>query len=140
MSSAFEIRPFREADETQVVSLWRRVFSDDPPWNDPPAVIRRKLRVQSELFLVGEKNGRIVATVMAGYDGFRGWIYHLAVAQEDRRKGIARAIMAEAETKLQRLGCTKINLQIRESNTSAIDFYKSIGYDIEERVSMGKLL
>jgi ribosomal protein S18 acetylase RimI-like enzyme len=140
MSIAFEIRPFREADESHVVSLWQRVFDADPPWNDPVTVIHRKLKIQRDLFLVGELGSRIVATVMAGYDGFRGWVYHLAVVPEERRRGFARAMMAEAESTLRELGCTKINLQIRESNSGAIDFYKSLGYEIEERVSMGKLL
>lgn len=140
MSSGLVIRPFREMDEGQVVALWLSVFADDPPWNAPAAVVRRKLRIQRELFLVGELDGRIVATVLAGYDGFRGWIYHAAVAPEKRRKGFGSDIIGEAESRLRKLGCVKINLQVRESNSSAIGFYRALGYKIEERVSMGKLM
>jgi ribosomal protein S18 acetylase RimI-like enzyme len=134
------IRLFRGADEVDVIALWCEVFSDDPPWNDPAAIIRRKLAVQRELFLVGERRGHVVATVLAGFDGFRGWIYHLAVASVERRQGLGRAMMAEAENQLRRLGCPKINLQVRSSNGEAVQFYRSLGYSIEDRVSMGKLL
>lgn len=139
MSDTLEILPFQETDDTQVVSLWRAVFAHDPPWNDPRAVIERKLKVQRDLFLVGRSEGRIVATVVAGYDGFRGWVYHLAVEPAHRRRGFGRAMMIEAESRLRSLGCVKINLQIRGSNTGAIDFYRALGYAIEDRVSMGKL-
>jgi ribosomal protein S18 acetylase RimI-like enzyme len=134
------IRAFREADEPQVVALWREVFAGDPPWNEPAAVIRRKLGTQRDLFLVGELEGEVVATVVAGYDGFRGWVYHLAVAPARRRNGYGRAMMHEAESRLRALGCPKVNLQIRSTNTGAIAFYRAIGFDVEDRVSMGKRL
>jgi len=134
------IRPFDEADEAQVVALWKEVFAGDPPWNEPTAVIRRKLGVQRDLLLVGELAGDVVATVMAGYDGFRGWVYHLAVAPAVRRNGYGRAMMREAESHLRTLGCPKVNLQIRATNAGAIAFYRAIGYDVEDRVSLGKRL
>ena len=72
-----DIRPFREADEAQVVALWQ-ACGLTRPWNDPHRDIARKLAVQRELFLVGEEGGRIVASVMAGYEGHRGWVNYLA--------------------------------------------------------------
>lgn len=140
MPNELVIRAFRETDERQVVALWREVFAGDPPWNEPAAVIRRKLGTQRDLFLVGELEGEVVATVMAGYDGFRGWVYHLAVAPARRRNGYGRAMMREAESRLRALGCPKVNLQIRATNTGAIAFYRAIGFDVEDRVSMGKRL
>ena len=134
------IRAFQEDDEAQVVAMWRDVFAKDPPWNEPMKVIRRKLAVQRDLFLVGELEGRIVATVIAGYDGFRGWVYHLAVPAGKRRKGYGRAMMAEVEKRLEARGCYKVNLQVRAWNTSVVEFYKTLGYSIEEHTSMGKLL
>jgi ribosomal protein S18 acetylase RimI-like enzyme len=143
MSSApedFIIRPFVEGDAGDVVALWRVVFAKDPPWNEPSGIIRRKLRIQRDLFLVGAIGREIVATAIAGYDGFRGWVYHVAVAPENRRTGIGRAMMAEVETRLRAHGCPKINLQVRAANADVVEFYKRLGYTIEEHTSMGKLL
>jgi ribosomal protein S18 acetylase RimI-like enzyme len=134
------IRSYAEADRAAVVELWREVFAGDPLLNEPEAMIRRKLAVQPELFLVGEVAGKIIATVVAGYDGVRGWIHHLAVARSLRRSGIATQLMREAESALAKLGCPKINLQLRPANAEVISFYRSLGYEIEERVSMGKRL
>jgi ribosomal protein S18 acetylase RimI-like enzyme len=134
------IRLFVEDDIPEVTSLWRRVFPDDPPWNAPTEIIRHKREVQSDLFWVGVSESRIVATVMAGYDGNRGWIYHLAVAPDLGRHGFRKAMMAEAEARLRSLGCPKVNLQIRSSNFEVVRFYQALGYAIEERVSMGKRL
>jgi ribosomal protein S18 acetylase RimI-like enzyme len=135
-----EIRPYRSEDQSQVVALWKAVFPDDPPWNEPVSVIRRKLTVQPELFLVGLVNGRIVATVVAGFEGVRGWIHHLAVHEEYRHKGIGTMLMRSAEQGLEELGCPKVNLQVRATNTAVISFYRSLGYDVEERASLGKRL
>jgi len=140
VNSKVEIRPYGSEDQTQVVALWKVVFPDDPPWNDPVSMIHRKLTVQPELFLVGQVNGRIVATVMAGFDGVRGWIHHLAVHADYRRKGIATMLMRSAEQGLEALGCPKVNLQVRATNIAVISFYRLLGYDIEERASLGKRL
>jgi ribosomal protein S18 acetylase RimI-like enzyme len=134
------IRSFSDADRAAVVALWSRVFPDDPAWNAPEAMIQRKLTVQRELFLVGVVGGEVIATVLAGFDGVRGWIHHLAVAPEHRRRGIARRLMAAAEAGLAALGCPKVNLQVRASNAGVVAFYRALGYAIEERVSMGKRL
>lgn len=135
-----EIRAYREADEAGVVALWARVFPDPRAWNQPAAYIQRKLAVQRELFLVGTRDGRVIATVLAGYDGVRGWIYHLAVVPALRRNGCGRAMMAAAETRLRALGCAKINLQIMRANAAVVGFYERIGYAVEDRISMGKRL
>ena len=137
---ALVIRPFREPDELEVMALWRDAFADDPSWNDPRAIIQRKLAVDRQLLLVGERHGRVVATVVGGFDGFRGWVYHLAVARDERRTGLGRAMMTEVESELRKLGCPKVNLQVRGSNEGVVQFYRSLGYCVEDRVSMGKLL
>jgi ribosomal protein S18 acetylase RimI-like enzyme len=134
-----EIRPFQIADEAAVVSLWQRCGLTRP-WNDPAKDIRRKLRVRPDLFLVGVLGGEVVATVMVGYDGHRGWINYLGVAPERRRRGLGRAMMAEAERLLREAGCPKINLQVRTTNQGVIEFYKSIGYALDDVVSLGKRL
>jgi ribosomal protein S18 acetylase RimI-like enzyme len=78
--------------------------------------------------------------VMAGFDGVRGWIYHLAVAPECRRRGFATPLMRAAELGLRKLGCPKVNLQIRATNSGVVAFYRSLGYELEERLSMGRPL
>lgn len=110
------------------------------PWNDPRKDIHRKLTVQPELFLVGELGGAVVATAMAGYDGHRGWVSYLAVAQSQQRKGLGRAMMEKVEVLLQDMGCPKLNMQVRSENTEVLAFYERLGYAREERVSIGKRL
>ena len=134
-----QIRPYRESDQDAVVELWRECGLVAPQ-NDPVKDIRRKLGVQRDLFLVGLLGDRLVATVMAGYEGHRGWINYLAVAIDCRRRGFGRRLMDEAETLLRAAGCPKVNLQVRSSNTDVIGFYRDIGYTVEDRVSMGKRL
>ena len=133
------IRPYNESDEDAVVSLWRQCGLT-VPWNDPHKDICRKLAIQRDLFLVGLAENKIVASVMAGYEGHRGWINYLAVSPTCQKKGYGRLMMDEAEIRLRNLGCPKINLQVRTSNTGVIDFYKTLGYTIDEVVSMGKRL
>ena len=140
MNPKVEIMPYRSEDQSEVVALWKTVFPDDPPWNEPVSVIRRKLTVQPQLFLIGHLNGQIVGTVIAGFDGVRGWIHHLAVRAECRHKGIGTMLMRSAEQGLEALGCPKVNLQVRATNTAVISFYRSLGYDVEERASLGKRL
>jgi ribosomal protein S18 acetylase RimI-like enzyme len=133
------IRPYQPADEEAVIAVWRQCDLLRP-WNDPHKDIRRKLQVRPDLFLVGVLGEEVVGTVMVGYDGHRGWINYLAVAPAHQRNGFGRALMEEAERRLRAAGCPKINLQVRSTNTVVIDFYRRLGYDVEERVSMGKRL
>jgi GNAT superfamily N-acetyltransferase len=133
------VRPFELADELAVIALWERCGLTRS-WNDPRKDIRRKLDVRPDLFLVGVLEGRVVASVMAGYEGHRGWINYLAVSPEHQRKGFGRIMMAEAERRLQEAGCPKINLQVRSSNTAVIEFYRRLGYGVDDVVSMGKRL
>ena len=133
------VRAFQPSDEAGVVELWRRCDLTRP-WNDPHKDIARKLKVRPDLFLVGEIDGAIVATAMVGYDGHRGWINYLGVDPDHRRKGLARQIMSEAERLLRKEGCSKINLQVRSSNAQAIEFYRQIGFAVDDVVSMGKRL
>jgi ribosomal protein S18 acetylase RimI-like enzyme len=133
------IRPFQLQDEDAVVALWQQCDLVRP-WNDPRKDIRRKLEVNPELFLVGILDHQVVASVMAGYEGHRGWLNYLAVSPEFQRSGLARKIVAEAERLLRAAGCPKINLQIRTSNHGVIEFYRRLGYAADEVVSMGKRL
>ncbi len=133
------IRPFEPKDETAVICLWQQCDLVRP-WNNPHQDIQRKLKVRPDLFLVGELNSQVVATVMAGYEGHRGWLNYLAVDPSHQRHGLARALVAEAECRLRAAGCPKINLQVRTSNQVVIEFYRRIGYSIDDVVSLGKRL
>ena len=139
MDPPVQIRPFQPDDEEAVVSLWRRCDLVRA-WNDPHKDTQRKLWVRPDLFLVGVLNGRIVASVMAGYEGHRGWLNYLAVAPEHQRHGLGRALVREAERLHREAGCPKINLQVRTSNHSVIRFYRHLGYAVDDVVSMGKRL
>ena len=110
------------------------------PWNDPHKDIARKLAVQPELFLVGEAEDGIVASVMAGYEGHRGWVNYLAVAPAFRGRGYGRALMQHVEAALERRGCSKISLLVRHSNHDPMEFYRRLGYVEDESVSLGKRL
>ncbi|HLB27926.1 MAG TPA: GNAT family acetyltransferase, partial [Dehalococcoidales bacterium] len=110
------------------------------PQNNPKLDIERKLKVNPELFLVGAIGGKLIATVMGGYDGHRGWVYYLGVDPARQGKGLGRQMMEAIEKKLLEMGCPKINLQVREDNTVVVGFYKNIGYATEDRVNMGRRL
>jgi ribosomal protein S18 acetylase RimI-like enzyme len=133
------IKPYHPDNQQAVINLWQTcglVVS----WNDPVKDIHRKMLVHPELFLIGEISGEIVATVMGGYEGHRGWINYLAVSPHYQRKGFASAMMEQVEVLIQSKGCPKINLQVRGTNTQVIDFYQAIGYDVENAVGLGKRL
>ena len=131
------IRPFRSADRDAVVALWE-ACGLARSWNDAGRDIERKQGLQPELFLVGFDGEVLVATVMAGYEGHRGWVNYLGVDPGHRRKGYGRRMMRAAEEALAGLGAPKVNLQVRAGNDEAVAFYRSVGYEIEERVSLGK--
>ena len=133
------IRAYRKQDEDAVISLWFQCGLIRP-WNDPVKDIRRKLKVQPHLFLVGLVDDCVVGSLMAGHDGHRGWINYLAVAPAHQHRGYGRLLMQHAEHLLQQSGCPKINVQIRTGNESVVKFYRSLNYELDDVVSMGKRL
>jgi len=135
-----EIERFAPGDTEAVVALWHEVFPDDPARNDPAAMVERKRARDPELFWVARIDGLVCGALMAGYDGVRGWLYHLAVAPGARRQGVATALVDAAVQELHSLGCHKINLQVRESNAGVLAFYESLGWGVEPIVSMGRVL
>ncbi|WP_326538564.1 GNAT family acetyltransferase [Pseudorhodoferax sp.] len=133
------IRPYREADEAAVVALWQ-ACGLTRPWNDPHKDIARKLTVQRELFLVGELDGQIVASVMAGFDGHRGWVNYLAVAPALQGRGHGAALMRQVEAQFLALGCPKVSLLVRSTNSAVLAFYRRLGYAVDDAVPLGKRL
>jgi len=137
--SSLLIRPFQTEDEDDLVALWK-MCELTVPWNNPHKDIARKLQVQPELFLVGILGNSLIATVMGGYEGHRGWINYLAVHQDFQGKGYGQEIMNSVETVLREMGCPKINLQIRRGNDKIASFYQKLGFTSDNVVSMGKRL
>ena len=122
--------------------LWQEAFPNDAPWNAAELAIPANLKKQPDLFLVaidqGVVAGSIMGSIMAGYEANRGWLHAAAVLQSHQRQGVGTALVKEAENLLSAMGCRKINLQVRSSTTAVISFYRSLGYEVEEGVSMGK--
>jgi ribosomal protein S18 acetylase RimI-like enzyme len=135
----FNIRQYSPQDQNAVIELWQKC-NLTRSWNNPEMDIERKLKVNPELFLVGVIGNRVVATVMGGYEGHRGWVNYLAVEPAYQKKGLGRQLMSEIENKLQAIGCPKLNLQVRVGNHEALVFYEIIGYKNDNVISMGKRL
>jgi len=134
-----KIRSYKNADLEPVISLWGECGLLVPQ-NNPVKDIERKLNVDPDLFLVGTDGDELVATVMGGYEGHRGWINYLAVKPSEQRKGYGQLIMQTVEQKLKERGCPKINLQVRNDNVKIIAFYAAIGYGNDNVVGLGKRL
>jgi len=132
------IAPYSSEYFEGVKTLWQEAFPDDPPWNKAEVAVPAKLAVQPELFLVALDGDLVIGSIMAGYDGHRGWLYAVAVLNSRRRQGVGAALVRGAEDRLRSMGCSKINLQVRATNAINIEFYKRLGYMIKERTSMGK--
>ena len=134
------VRPFQTSDASSVIEIWRTCLPSSHPWNEPVSVICSKQNRADELFFVGEREGKLIATVMAGYDGVRGWIYSLAVVEDYRNRGYGRQMLRFAEKSLLARGCRKVGLQVRESNLATIGFYERCGFQQENRASLAKVL
>ena len=134
------IRRFDPGDFTGVEALWNACFPDDPPHNRAAVAIPQKLAFQPELFWVALLDDRVVGSIMAGYDGHRGWLYSVAVLPGEQRHGLGTQLVRTAEAALQALGCSKVNLQVRDTNHAVASFYARLGYAEEPRISMGRRL
>ena len=136
---SFKIIRYDSQYEDAVVDLWRKCDLIVPQ-NDPREDIRRKYDFQPSLFFVALQDGKLVGSVMAGYEGHRGWINYLAVLPECRRRGYGRKLMEKAVEELTKMDCPKINLQVRDTNLSVVDFYRHLGFKDDHVVSLGKRL
>lgn len=134
-----QFRQFHPDDTEQVVALWQ-ACGLTRPWNDPHKDIERKLQQEPELFIVAEHDGQLLGSVMAGYDGHRGWIYYLSVLPQYQSQGLGKSLVQQAEQRLSSKGCPKIQLMIRHDNSGVQDFYRTLGYEQAEVVVLGKRL
>lgn len=123
-----------------VIALWDNVFDHPTEHRLPSRSIDMKLAHQDRLFFVAMAGEKVVGSLLAGYDGHRGWLYSVSVDPGHRRQGIGEALVKHAEAALVKIGCLKINLQVVHTNTEIVPFYESLGYSVEPHVSMGKRL
>lgn len=135
----FIIRPYLESDLDDVIALWE-LCDLTRPWNNPEIDIFRKLAQRDQLFLLAVKDDQLIATVMGGYDGHRGWVNYLAVHPHFQRNGVATALIQQLEKRLIALGCPKLQLLIRQDNIDVQNFYEQLGYEEIEVICLGKRL
>ncbi|NMY98147.1 GNAT family acetyltransferase [Pseudomonas proteolytica] len=139
LSSRHPIGPYRDRlHRAQVAALWQAAFGYDTAHNRPELAIDKKLAVDDGLFFVATDKTAVIGTLMAGYDGHRGWLYSVAVHPDYRRQGLGASLARHGEQALIALGCLKINLQITSGNEAVVGFYEALGYGVEPRISMGK--
>lgn len=133
------VRPYAPADEDAVVALWE-ACGLTRPWIDSRSDIALKARHQPDGFWVGTAAGDVVGTVVAGFDGRRGWLNYVAVRPDLQGRGLGRRLVEVAETDLAARGCPKVNLQVRHDNAAMIAFYEHLGYADDHVVTLGKKL
>lgn len=134
------IRTYSDEDREAVTALWNTVFDYPHDYHRPEASIRRMIATAPDLFFVGEIEDEVVGTVLAGWDGHRGWIYSMAVDPARQRHGIGTALLEHAVEELRRRDCPKVNLQVLATNAAVIAFYERHGFVVEERASLGRRL
>ena len=132
------IEPAKAEDAAAVVALWQ-MCELTRAWNDPHADFAQAFATPSAVVLVSRADGAIVASVMTGFDGHRGWVYYLAVAPEHRRVGCGRAMLHAAEAWLRDRGCRKLQLMVRDDNPAS-GFYEALGYARQPVVTLGRFL
>lgn len=132
-------RKYRDGDFPRLSALWLDCFPDYTGYNAPDVIVAHKLAVDDLLYVVDDGQA-LIASCMIGYDGHRGWLYSVAVAPERQGEGLGRCMVDFAVERLRELGCVKVNLQIRGGNDAVADFYQTLGFELEERISMGMRL
>jgi len=130
------VRKYLPADAAAVKQIWSTVLPDSSYYNQPTFALERKLAVD-DLIFVAEQDGQLIGTVMAGYDGHRGWLYSVAVLPSHRRYGAGAKLVQAALLALVDIGCVKVNLQVRMDNEAVTAFYESLGFSVEPRINMG---
>jgi ribosomal protein S18 acetylase RimI-like enzyme len=136
---ALAVADITDADVSAVIALWQ-ACGLTRPWNDPAADIALARSRPNSTVLVGRDGDAIVATVMVGHDGHRGWVYYVATDPDRRAKGFGRAIMSAAEGWLRSAGIAKMQLLVRRENAHAGAFYQSIGYAEAQTIVFAKWL
>jgi ribosomal protein S18 acetylase RimI-like enzyme len=138
-ADGLSIQPIEDGDIAEVIALWQRCGSTRA-WNDPAADIALARKEANSTILLGRRDGALVASVLVGHDGHRGWVYYVTSDPEHRREGYGREIMTAAEDWLRARGIEKLQLMVRGDNTEVHAFYRSLGFFEQERVVFAKWL
>ena len=133
------IKKYNDTHRAGLIALWESSFPNNPEHDEPNLMLDMKQKVD-DLIFVAIDNGNISGSCIAGFDGHRGYLYSVAVSQNSRNSGVGKKLVTHAIEELKQLGCLKVNLHIRPTNTEVAEFYKSLGFEIEERICMGKLI
>ncbi|ENV31749.1 GNAT family acetyltransferase [Acinetobacter gerneri] len=133
----FIIRQFLDTDLEDVINLWE-LCDLSRPWNNPEVDIFRKAALKDQLFLVAVKDDALIASLMGGYDGHRGWANYLAVHPHHQRNGVATALLKQLEKRLIAIGCPKLQLLISKEHIDVQNFYEQLGYEEIEVVCLAK--
>ena len=136
---ALTIEAIEDGDVTEVIALWQRCGSLRA-WNDPARDIALARKETNATVLLGRNDGVLVASVLVGHDGHRGWVYYVTVDPDHRFKGYGRVIMTAAEEWLRARGIEKLQLMVRGDNAKVHAFYEQLGYYDQERVIFAKWL
>ena len=134
------IRPYQTLDHDTICALWNTLFPRPSLHNEPSSIIRAKLAMQAEWLIVAEWHNTVVGSIIAGYDGHRGWLNLVAVAPEQQGQGIGKKLVEHAIDQLKQSGCKKVNIQVRQGNQAVVAFYQRLGFDIEERISLSRFI
>ena len=127
------------SDYPQVINLWKNAGPGiHLRRSDERDEIIKKLQRDPDLFLVAEINGHIIGSVLGGFDGRRGMIYHLAIDDSYRKKGIGTALMNELENRMKQKGCIRSYLLITRDNLDAVRFYETVGWEQMDLLIYGK--
>jgi hypothetical protein len=134
-----EIGDLSLAESEAAVALWEEAGLTRP-WNDPRSDIRLALAGPDSTILAGRIEGRLIATAMVGWDGHRGWLYYLAVAKAERRRGYGARLVRAAEDWLAARQAPKLQMLIRAENQAVIAFYETLGYRRSDAVMLQRAL
>ncbi len=130
MTSDLSVRECREDEAAVVLHLWRQADTTVSV-TDTIEDIRRAISESMSMFLVAEMDGRIVGSVIGGFDGWRGNIYRLAVHPEYQRRGIARRLVSDIETHLSAMGVKRITALVERDHPWATGYWDAIGYELD---------
>ena len=140
MSAAeISIRPFRMSDYDHAIELWREgELPCRPQGRDSRERIEEEMKRGRSIFLVAELNGKVAGTILATHDGRKGWLNRLAVAEEFRRRGLARRLVTEAERRLGAMGLDIIAGLIEADNGVSLTVFERLGYERSDVVYFSK--
>ncbi len=136
---SFEIVRYDSNYQKAVIDLWKQCDLIVPQ-NDPAVDIQRKLVFQPELFFIALEDGQVVGSIMVGYEGHRGWLNYVAVLPDYQKRGYGKKLIDKSIDELRKLGCLKVNVQVRRNNPSAVEFYKHLGFKDDNVVGLGMRL